>query len=471
MKKLFLSMFVVVLVVSTLAVFSLSGCKTEEGIEEAVEEVAEAIEEEMADEEMTEEVEVLPAMDIDIWDWQPGPNYLAAMEENFEVFKTLNPQYANVNFIHTSSGADYWTLLTPAIAAGEGVPDMFGIIQSNTELFDSLIDLRPIISSDAEWMAQYEHIDSPDLGTSGLDDKVHGVAIDKWVAGIFYYKDMLEKYNLPIPVTVEDFIAMVPVLEADGIEVLAQGGDGWTWEELYAFETQMLLPISNPAGVAKDWFTGDLKYDSEENRIALQAIKDLYDGGVWREDELQLFQFAEAIQNFLAKKAFGYWVGGTWWAGSMNPEDLEANNVGILPAPVPPGGTPGVFQQSTGQMYGVYTDIAPEKMEVALAFLKYMSSPEAVEVYLKNNILPAGNIPEGMSSPNSLINESIEAGIAATEAGLIYDPHQWDLGLGQPTMDAITSTLLGLLTIDEALAEMRANQDEVIARVAEERGQ
>ena len=68
-----------------------------------------------------------------------------------------------------------------------------------------------------------------------------------------------------------------------------------------------------------------------------------------------------------------------------------------------------------------------------------------------------------MSSPNSLINESIAAGAAATEAGLIYDPHQWSTALLAPVADGITNVLIDAMTIDEALASMRAAQDEVIA--------
>ncbi len=332
MKKLLSWMLVIVIIVSLTAVFSLSGCKAQETVTETTAAAATTAAATTAAPAATEaetaaatEVEVLPAMDINVWDWQPGENYLAAMKDNFEAFKVKYPQYANVNFIHTSSGADYWTLLTPAVAAGEGVPEIFGILQSQTELFDAMLDLRPIISADEEWMAQYEYIDTPDLGTSGLDERVTGIAIDRWVAGILYYKDMLDTYSLELPVYAEDFIAMAPVLKKDGIEIMAMGGDSWCQEQMFAYMVQQLEGTpTNPAGVAKDWFTGDLKYDSESCKIALQTIKDMWDGGVWREDELQLFQFAEAIQNFQAKKAWGYWVGGTWWAGAQNPEDLDS---------------------------------------------------------------------------------------------------------------------------------------------------
>jgi len=478
MKKLSLLSIVVIMVVCLFAVFPLSGCKTEQAAEttaaaaETTAAATTAAGETTAAAETPEEVEVLPAMDINVWDWQPGENYLTAMKANFEAFKVKYPQYANVNFIHNSVGADYWTLLTPAVAAGEGVPEIFGILQSQTELFDAMLDLRPIMSADEEWMAQYKWIDTPDLGTSGLDDRVTGIAIDRWVAGILYYKDMLEQYNLELPVYAEDFIAMAPVLEKDGIEVMAMGGDSWVLEIMFAYMVQQLEgKPTNPAGVAKDWFTGDLKYDSESSRIALQAIKDMWDGGVWREDELQLFQFAEAIQNFQAKKAWGYWCGGTWWSGAQNPEDLEAGNIGVIPMAVPAGGDPGVAQASTGQPYGVYINIAPEKKQVALDFIKFLSSPEAVKIYLENQILPAGEIPEGMSSPNSLINEMIAMGDAASAAGLIYDPHQWDGALLEPVADGITSVCLGMMTIDEALAGMRTAQDEVVARIKEQRGQ
>ncbi len=138
---------------------------------------------------------------------------------------------------------------------------------------------------------------------------------------------------------------------------------------------------------------------------------------------------------------------------------------------VPAGGNPGVAQASTGQPYGVYINIAPEKKQVALDFIKFLSSPEAVKIYLENQILPAGKIPEGMTSPNSLINEMIAMGDKSMAAGLMYDPHQWDGALLEPVADGITSVCLGMMTVDEALAGMRASQDEVVARIKEQRGQ
>ncbi len=455
MNKKILGIVTVIILPAMLATFIVTGCKKESAVETTAA-VTTVAAETTAAPETTEktEIEVLPAMDVNIWDWQPGENYVTAMDENIEAFKTKFPQYANINFIHTVLGGDYWSALRATLIAKEGVPDCFGILQDQADLYDYMTDMRPIIEGDAEWLAQYSHVDSPDLSTSGKDNRVTGIAIDKWVAGIYYYRDMLEKNNLSEPITVDDYIAMVPVLEKDGIKVLSMGGDGWVLSMLFTGMVQSLTKITNPAGIIKDAIDGSFKWDDPISKTALTEFKKLYDGGVFREDELTLGQFAEAIQNFQNKKSWGFYVGATWWAGSMNPDDLAAGNIGIIPAPIPTGGEP-TYEQSTGQTYGIYKDIPVEKKQVVIDFLKFLSSPEAVKIYLKNNIMPAGNVPEGVEIPNSLIKESL----IKIEGARWFDPHHWISDGYDVFGDELTSVLLNNKTVDEALASIQAWQD------------
>jgi raffinose/stachyose/melibiose transport system substrate-binding protein len=456
MKRIFTMLVIIGFVLSMTCIGI--GCKQEAvPEEEAVEEEAaeESVEEETAEESAEEEV--LPAMDLHVWDWQPGENYINAMAENIELFKQMNPKYKNVNIVHTVNGKDYWTVLRATLfAGGEDIPDCFGIMQQYPDLYDFMTDMRPIISSDEEWMEQYgnDYLESPDTSTSELDDRVTGIAIDRWVAGVIYYKDMLEKYGLDSPVTVDDYVAMEPVLAADGIEVLSMGGDQWVTAFLFWNMVQAQTEITNPAGVVRDFFFGDIKFTDPIWRNALEGIKKLYDGGVFREDELQLGQYAEAIQNFQNRKSLGFWIGATWWAGSMNEEDLAAGNIGFMPAPVVEGGEPTVLH-SVGQTYGMYISIPEEKKQVATDFLKFLSSPEAVEVYFNNNILPAAAVPEGTEIQNSLIKYMLETD--ATTRG--FDGHAWEGASMTQHGDLITNVCLGITTIDEAVAEMQAAQD------------
>jgi len=394
-------------------------------------------------------------MEINVWDWQPGENFVNAMAENIEAFKVKYPKYANVNIIHTVHGTDYWSVLRASLFAEENVPDSFGILQQMTDLYDYLLDMRPIIEGDNEWSAQYPHVDSPDLGTSGLDNRVTGIALDKWIAGVYYYRDMLEKHGLSEPVTVDDYIAMVPVLEEDDIKVLSMGGDGWVLSMVFLAMAQSLKDITNPAGIVKDTYFGDLRWDDQIFKTALTEFKKLFENGVFREDELTLGQFAEAIQNFQNKKSWGFIIGASWWAGSMNPEDLEAGNIGIIPMPIPSDGTP-TFEQSTGQTYGIYANIPEEKKQVTIDFLKFLSSPEAVTILLKNDILPAGNIPEDVEIPNPLHEESL----LKIEDVRWFDPHHWATGGDDLMADQLTSALSGLTTVDETLANIQAWQEE-----------
>jgi ABC-type glycerol-3-phosphate transport system substrate-binding protein len=245
---------------------------------------------------------------------------------------------------------------------------------------------------------------------------------------------------------------MVPVLAKDKIKVISQGGDWWVMEWFFYNLAQQLAPDS--VNVSHDTELGKFKWTDPWFKQALTAMKRLYDGGVYREDEMQLGQFAEAIQNFQNRKAWGFWMGGTWWAGSMNAEDLKNSNIGILPVPLIDKKGVLTFSKSTGQPYGLPKGLSAEKREAVIAFLKFLSSPQAVGVLLKNNILPAAKVPKGMAITNSLIKETVEKGNKIR--GYNFRPLNGEIS--QTVGDQLTSCLLGHISVDAALSKIEQVQ-------------
>lgn len=382
---------------------------------------------------------------LEVWDWQPGENYVKAMAENMKAFMVLHPE---VELEHIPQSKEYWMALKTSLLADEA-PDIFGILRTNPDLYHYMENLRPIIEADPEWMAQQNYIDSPDIWTGEM---LVSIAIDAWYAGVYYYKDMLTSRGLKEPVTVEDYLALVPVFAKDNIKVIAQGGDWWVMEWFFYNMAQQLAPDN--VNVVHDTEMGKFKWTDEWFRKSLTAFKKLYDGGIYREDELQLGQFAEAIQSFQNKRSWGFWMGGTWWAGSMNPDDLAKGNIGMLPVPlIDPKSVP-TLSTSTGQPYGLPKAIEPEKRDMAIAFLKYLSSPAAVKVLLENDILPAAKVPAGVSIKNSLIAESVRKG----EKIRAYNMRPINGEISQTVGDQLSNCLLGNIDLDGALKKIAEAQ-------------
>lgn len=447
MKKILLWSLVLLISISTVAVFSIAGCKKEEAPveEEAVEEVEEAPVEEEAEEAAPAEKR---KVDMEVWDWQPGENYMDAMDEIIVLFKEKHPEL-ELNITHTViGGEEYWVSLKSALIAGEQ-PEIYGVIggQVGKEYEDYMLDLTDIINNDPEWMEQAEgFIDCPDLQ---FDGKIVSVAIDKWTAGIYYYKDMLEKYNLAVPETTDDLISMVPILAEDDIKVLSSGlKDTWILEYLYNNLVQQMA--AGDEDLIHKVETGEISWTDPVFLLAMETYKELYDAGVWREDEISLGYFAEGIQNFTDKKAWGFWIGADWYAGAMNEEDLNNSNIGLIPVPLmDKEGTP-TFLYSTGQPYGTDMNVDPEIKDVVLDFLKFLSSPEAAQIFLNNDIRPAGKAPEDAVIKNSITKEAIEKSLTTRQ----WWPRMSDSDQAEALHDAIYNVLLGSQTPEEALSDV-----------------
>jgi lactose/L-arabinose transport system substrate-binding protein len=181
MKKSLLWVLVLVVSISMIAAFSLSGCKEKAAEEEVAEE------EEVAAEE--EEVAVLPSGNLTIWVWEPNDLWLDASLEGF------NDVYPDITWEYVKYGTgDVYVNLPLAITAGTGAPDI--CITENTRL-KSLIDMGGLLDITDRLQPYVDNLSAAKLADAEMDGHYFAVPWEPGPVALYYRRDVFERAGLP----------------------------------------------------------------------------------------------------------------------------------------------------------------------------------------------------------------------------------------------------------------------------------
>jgi raffinose/stachyose/melibiose transport system substrate-binding protein len=217
--------------------------------------------------------------------------------------------------------------------------------------------------------------------------------------GVYYHKDIFDKYGLQEPETWDEFIAVAQTLKDNGEVVFAQGAlDDWT-----AYEVVF-------SGLGANFYGG------EASRQALMA------GDMKLTDQpfLDAFKAVDQLQQFLPKgyEALDYvsmqtmfgtgqaamFMGGSWELGIL--EDLGTTDLGWFAPPVKNKGDK--LQYCFHVDAGIAMNKNSEHPEEALRYLKWVSTPEYAQLIM--NELPGffSYTPGDYPLENAIAKEMID---------------------------------------------------------------
>ncbi len=472
MKKAIYLIFIVVLVLSIALTFSVAGCKkevvTETSVVETTAQATTAAETTAAEttaaettaaaseiatkaaEEYSKAATAGETITLDIWDWQNTDNYSKAFEEIFALYKQKFPD-RNIEFKREALAYDSYTQQMKAAVTGGEAPPIYEAYPGPevVELASSgrLLVLDDFINNDSDWKSWLGGaFDYPELRST--DAKIYLNPVDVFVEAIFYYKDMLTDAGIAAaPTTVEDLIAMVEPLKAKGLNVLATGlADDWQLYEPFYHMSHQQQPEGTD--IVAQAMNGDISWQNEIFSNSINTYKKLYDAGIWREDEISLTYNIDAIGNFTSKKAWGFWEAGDWYVGGMNADDLENDNIGVIPFPVVNDKAVPVYGAGTGLGYVVNIDAKYPNLVVE--FLKFINSPDCAAIFVKNLIHPAAGftgVPTGVDVPK-LFSAMLEAGVSDIRKS---SPYYFNGEAQKAIVDGMRSVILGQDNTENAL--------------------
>lgn len=307
-----------------------------------------------------------------------------AIENVVAKFEEENPE---INIELNLPGGGYEDMLRVKMAAND-MPDLFDTHGwSQLRYGEYVADQK-----DMDWV---QHLD-PALDQILKDDsgKVYAFPINQAKDGISYNVNVLEKYGVKPPKTIDEFITALETIKekskGDVTPLWIPGGDNWTIGQIFD-ELATPLVITDE----KNSYGDELKdgsFDWSKYTPLAEKIKEMQEKGLINEDVLtaKIQQATELIAQ--DKIAF------TFVAGSLGPDATELNpevKVGTMPVPAFHEGD----KQSWigGERYTIAISKNTKHPEEARAFIDFISQPENLKI-----------MAEGTSAPDALTNVDAE---------------------------------------------------------------
>lgn len=339
-------------------------------------------------------------------------------------------------------------ILYAQLQAGEG-PDILPNGQNATAVKAGyLLDL-----SDQPFIKNYEEAA---IKSISVDGKPYGVPGLSWYEGMFYNKEIFDKYGLKPPTTWNELMDIHKKLKENGVKPQAMGAQ--SFEPM--MKSTLGLALADWLGVTEDGKKFDLsirngtgKFEGSKLGEIIEKWSQYIRDGYITPDMLQV-TYDDALKEFATGKA-AMWESGPWAVEAL----LQTNpNLKFDMFPFY-GDTPNVgwLIGGPGVTFGVNANSKHQKE--ALEVLSFMSTPEGQQALWENN-KGSGSFVKGFSPK---LPEYFQ-GIAETmKAGRTYCPwFVWSDNNGpyiQTYGKGLQEYLQGNMTIDQILKSV----DEVAA--------
>ena len=323
-----------------------------------------------------------------------------------------------------------------------------------------LYDLETLLKRDGLYNNYAATCTAPQLG-GYLAELPNGITATSMM---FVNEKVLRENGLEIPKTYDDLKAMVPVLNAKGIEVITMDcQDGWVMQSC------LFSLITGRFGGA-DWAdklaAGEWDFEDDWFKKALTVVDNLYKDGIINRNTLSI-SYGSGRADFAAGKS-AFYIDGDWACASFQ-EDIstgealfsreqQKSDVSLMNFPALDG---EVIHESTSAFvvtgWAIAADIAPEKLEAAWTLVKFLEG-EYVQTY---------RLTTGAAFP-SLTSIDVASVVERFDLEpLVGKRSQWynDIQVATPVIDGVLDPSvyevinqvlaeigLGKTTVDEAAA-------------------
>jgi raffinose/stachyose/melibiose transport system substrate-binding protein len=232
------------------------------------------------------------------------------------------------------------------------------------------------------------------------DGQIYGVPIFGVTHGVYYHKEIFDKYGLQEPETWDEFLALCQTLKDNGENVFAQGAmDEWT-----LYEVVFSGLGANFYGGEKSrqaLLAGDMKLTDEPFVKAFEAIDQLQP---FLPEGYEALDYVSMQQTFAAGLA-AMFIGGSWEIGVF--EGLGVTDMGWFPPPVPNKGDQLSYCFHVDAGVGMNKD--SKHFAETLEFIQWTSTPEFAQLMM--NEVPGffAYLPGDYTLTNELAKEMIAA--------------------------------------------------------------
>lgn len=309
------------------------------------------------------------AVEIEYWQYFFDAR-VAAMEQLIENFEAANPDIT-VKMTHFPY-ADYRTKVAAAIPAGEG-PDVVQLFYGwlndyvDADLIQPLpADAFPAASIDAEFFPMVQAMKEGDAYWA-LPTAVRSLAL-------FYNKRLLEEAGVEPPTTMDEMIAAAAAMtKRDGAGNLTQVGmtAGMTAQDHHWWREGLIRQMGGEPYM-EDYTK--VNYNNDAGLKALEFYTSLFTG----DNAVTAIGFMDEPQAAFKAGRAGMHIDGSFRIGSL--DKTRGLEWGVTELPATSDGTRSNY--SSYWVNAITTKATGEKYDAAVKFMQYVTSDEAMQIWL-----------------------------------------------------------------------------------------
>ncbi|MEQ8367589.1 MAG: extracellular solute-binding protein [Roseicyclus sp.] len=291
-----------------------------------------------------------------------------AMEILIENFEAANPNI-NVEMTHFPY-ADYRTRTAVAVPAGEG-PDIVQLFYGwlNDYIEAGLIQPLP---TDTFSPAMVEAEFFPMVRAMERDGAYYALPTAVRSLALFYNQRLLDAAGVEVPTTLEELVAAAAATtERDGAGNITQVGltTGMTAQDHHWFR-EVLIRQFGGEPYLDDYQT--VNYDTDAGRAALDFYLGLEEAGVSQSG------FMDEPQAAFRGNRAAFHIDGSFRIGALN--DSRGLEWGVTELPAGADGTQSNY--SSYWVNAITSSAEGPEYEASVLFMEYLTSPEAMQIWL-----------------------------------------------------------------------------------------
>lgn len=332
---------------------------------------------------------------VEVFSWWVGGGEAAGLDAMMKIFKAQNPEIEFINAaVAGGAGTNARAILASRLQAGDPPDSWQG--HAGQELIGTYVkahQLEPLnfLYEQEKWLDVMPKTLIPLISQDG---NIYSVPVNIHRSNVLWYNPrILAENNLPVPTTLDEFIADLEKLNSTGIIPLVMGEQ---WTAMHLFET-ILLASLGPEKYSGLW-TGKTDWDGPETRHALENFEKVLS---YTNNDATTLAWQDAAQLVVNGDAAFNIMGD--WTEAYYKELGKTPRVDYGWAPVP--GTTGVFQFLSDSFV---LPIGAPNREGAIAWLKLAGSKAGQDAF--NPV--KGSIPARSDADRSLYDEYLQSAMA-----------------------------------------------------------
>jgi multiple sugar transport system substrate-binding protein len=309
------------------------------------------------------------AVEIEYWQYFFDAR-VAAMEQLIEGFEAANPDIT-VKMTHFPY-ADYRTKVAAAVPAGEG-PDVVQLFYGWLNDYKEAALIQPLPAD----VFPADEIDAnffPMVAAMREGDNYWALPTAVRSLALFYNNTLLEEAGVEPPTTLDEMVAAARAMtKVDGAGNITQVGitQGMTAQDHHWFREVLVRQFGGEPYV-DDYRT--VNYNSEAGQAAL----DFYVGMSEGDEPISSIGFMDEPQAAFKAGRAGMHIDGSFRIGSLN--NTRGLDWGVTELPATADGVQSNY--SSYWVNAITTKAEGEKFDAAVKFMQYITSDEAMQVWL-----------------------------------------------------------------------------------------